>query len=69
MPPSRIVLVADLRGWQQAGDGGAGHDGVDDPAGGEPVLGRALDAGGAHLERDRQLLEGEVAELVVEPLS
>ena len=60
----QVVLVADLRRRQQPGDGGARDDGVDDRAGVEPVLGGPLDARGAHLEPDRQLLEGEVAELV-----
>ena len=51
------VLVADLGRRQQARYGGAGHDRVDQPAGVEPVLGGALDAGRADLEPDGQVLE------------
>ena len=58
MPPSRKCSPSDLGRRQQTGDRGAGHDRVDQGAGGEPVLGRALDAGRAHLEPHRQLLEG-----------
>ena len=58
------VLAADLGRRQQPGYGGAGHDRVDEPAAVEPVLGGPLDAGRAHLEPDRQLLEGRVAELL-----
>jgi hypothetical protein len=63
-----VVLVADLGRRQQPGYGGARDDRVDDAAGVEPVLRGPLDAGRAHLEPDRQLLERQVAELVLEGL-
>ena len=46
-----VVLAVDDGRAQQAGHGGAGHDRVDDPAGGEPVLGGPLDARRRSLER------------------
>ena len=63
-----VVLVADPGRRQQPGYGGARDDRVDHRAGVEPVLGGPLDAGRADLEPDRQLLEGDVAELLAQPL-
>ena len=62
------VLGADLHRRQQAGYGGARQYGVHDPSGVEPVLGGPLDAGRAHLEPRGQVLEADVAELLLEPL-
>ena len=63
-----VVLPVDLRRAQQPGDRGRGDHRVDHPAAGEPVLGGPLDAGRAALERHRELLEGQVAELLGEPV-
>ena len=53
---------------KQPWHGCAGDDGRDERSAGEPVLSRALDAGRADAEGDRELFEGEVAELVDQTL-
>jgi nucleotide-binding universal stress UspA family protein len=65
-PAVEEVLVTDAYGRQQPGDRGGGENSLDDRPGLEPVLRGALDARGAALERNRQVLDPGVAELVVQ---
>ena len=58
-----VVLVADGAGGSKPGTAALATT-ASTSGPGEPVLGGPLDAGGAHLEPDRQVLEGRVAELL-----
>ena len=62
LPIDRQFLTVDPGRTQEPRDRCGGHHGVDQPPSGEPVLRGPLDAGGAALELDGQVLERRGAE-------
>ena len=68
-PAVEVVLVAHLGRRQQTRYGGTRDDRRHEWSGREPVLRGTLYRRCTHLELDRQLLEGEVTELLLEPVS